>query len=92
MIDNQLIINIDNELANGDPANALAILNTLTDVDSYEYQFLKGEILYKMQKWGDALNQFNYIIESYPEDVKAISYLSLINNILGFYHKDLYNP
>ena len=54
--------------------------------------FLKGEIYFKLQKWGEALNYFSLFLEQFPTDVKAKSYCIMINDILGFYHKDLYNP
>jgi len=54
--------------------------------------FLKGEIYFKLQRWGDALNQFSGFLEKSPSDNRAESYCLMIQNILGFYHKDLYNP
>ena len=54
--------------------------------------FLKGEIYFKLQKWGEALNYFSLFLEQFPTDVRAKSYCIMINDILGFYHKDLYNP
>ena len=62
-------------------------------LDSYaDAVFLKGEIYFKLQKWGEALNYFSLFLELFPTDVKADSYCIMINDILDFYHKDLYNP
>ena len=54
--------------------------------------FLKGEIYFKLQKWGEALNWFSLFLEQFPTDIKAKSYCIMIHDILGFFHKDLYNP
>lgn len=54
--------------------------------------FLKGEAYYKLQKWGEALNCFLVCLEKDPLDVKAKTYIEMIKNILGFYHKDYFNP
>ena len=79
-------------LAMNKPEEALAILNQLSDEGDGEIIFMKGEIYFKLQKWGEALNQFLLFLELYPSDQKAKSYCTMIQNILGFYHKDLYNP
>lgn len=79
-------------LEQGQPEEALNILNKLTDINNGEAIFLKGEIYFKLQKWGDALNQFSLYLEQFPSDTKAESYCVIIQNILRFYHKDLYNP
>jgi tetratricopeptide (TPR) repeat protein len=71
---------------------ALTILNEMPIPNNGEAIFLKGEIYFKLQKWGEALNQFSQYLELYPSDKKAESYCTMIQNILGFYHKDLYNP
>lgn len=71
---------------------ALTILNEATIVNNCDAIFMKGEIYFKLQKWGEALNQFSLFLEQHPYDLKADSYCTMIQNILGFYHKDLYNP
>ena len=71
---------------------ALIILNEIAIANDGELIFLKGEIYFKLQRWGEALNQFSLYLEQYPSDKKAESYCAMIQNILGFYHKDLYNP
>ena len=71
---------------------ALIILNEIAIANDGEVIFLKGEIYFKLQRWGEALNQFSLYLEQYPSDKKAESYCAMIQNILGFYHKDLYNP
>ena len=89
----ELIINEARDiLEQGQPEVALNILNKSTDTNNGEAIFLKGEICFELQKWGDALNHFSQYLEQFPSDKKAESYCVIIQNILGFYHKDLYNP
>lgn len=71
---------------------ALKILEKLMIENNSDAIFMSGEIYFKLQRWGEALNQFSLFLEQYPSDPKAESYCVMIQNILGFYHKDLYNP
>ena len=87
-----IIINAKETLERGLPEEALKILDNHPIENSCEVLFLKGEIYFKVQRWGEALNQFSRILENSPSDSKAESYCLMIKNILGFYHKDLYNP
>jgi len=79
---------LDNNL----PEEALAILDNSPAENCSDVLFLKGEIYFKLQRWGEALNQFSLFLEYFPSDSKAETYCHMIKNILGFYHKDLYNP
>jgi tetratricopeptide (TPR) repeat protein len=93
MIESALIISAaKKELEHGRPEEALIILDNTIVANNGEAIFLKGEIYFKMQKWGEALNEFSLFLEQFPDDTKAKSYSAMIQNILGFYHKDLYNP
>ena len=79
-------------LEQNNPEEALAILDKLSVTNNGEAIFLKGEIHYKLQNWGEALNHFSLFLEQFPSDTKAQSYCEMIQSILSFYHKDLYNP
>jgi len=93
MIESALFISAaKTELEHDRPEEALKILDNLILALNGEAIFLKGEIYFKMQKWGESLNQFSLFLEQFPDDTKAKSYCAMIHNILGFYHKDLYNP
>ena len=72
--------------------DALTILNETAIANNAELIFLKGEIYFKLQRWGEALNEFSLFLEQNPSDPKAEAYCLMIQNILGFYHKDLFNP
>jgi len=71
---------------------ALTILDRLVIGNNSEAIFMTGEIYFKLERWGEALNHFSLYLEQYPSDQMAESYCTMIQNILGFYHKDLYNP
>jgi len=87
-----IIIKAQEALEKDLPLDALAILEDQPDENYRELIFLKGEIYFKLQRWGDALNQFSLYRDQFPADKRAESYCLMIQNILGFYHKDLYNP
>lgn len=53
---------------------------------------LLGESLYAGGKMSEALNQFNALLRLNPDCRKAQNYVTMINNILGYYCKDLLNP
>lgn len=51
-----------------------------------------GELLYASGKMTEALNKFNAVLRLNPDNRKAANYKTMINNILGYYCKDLLNP
>lgn len=51
-----------------------------------------GELMYAEGRMTDALNQFNAVLRLNPGNRKARNYVTMINNILGYYCKDLLNP
>ena len=72
--------------------DALGLLDQLILENYHEAIFMKGEIYFKLQQWGKALNEFSHYHDFNPEDKRSDSYCFMIQDILGFYHKDLYNP
>lgn len=51
-----------------------------------------GELIYAEGRMTDALNKFNAVLRLNPDNRKAGNYVGMINNILGYYCKDLLNP
>lgn len=51
-----------------------------------------GELLYAEGRMTEALNRFNAVVRLNPENRKAKNYVIMINNILGYFCKDLLNP
>ena len=93
MIDIENIVSqVKDALDNNNPEGALAILKIQEIENRSDVLFLKGEIYFKLERWGEALNHFSLFLEQSPSDKKAESYCLMIQNILGFYHKDLFNP
>jgi len=92
---NEIDIIIDaakDALSRNKTEEALSILDEISIQGNSDAIFLKGEIYFKLQQWGASLNHFSMYLEAFPSDKKAESYCAMIQNILGFYNKDLYNP
>ena len=53
---------------------------------------LLGELIYAEGRMPEALNKFNAVLRIRPDNQKARNYVVIINNILGYYCKDLFNP
>ncbi len=52
----------------------------------------RGEWLYKNERWGDALNDFNRAIAIDPNCCEAHERAQMVRQILNFRYKDIYNP
>ncbi|MDA3880747.1 MAG: glycerate kinase [Prolixibacteraceae bacterium] len=64
----------------------------LDDATNQEALMLKTKLLYKLQKWGDALNCVNRILDINPDNYVAKNYKQMITDIVKYWNKDLYNP
>lgn len=53
---------------------------------------LRARIHYKMQNWGDAMNDYCSVLEIEPENKEAKSGIEMAGNILGYFTPDLFNP
>ena len=51
-----------------------------------------GELIYAEGELAGALNKFNAVLRLNSDNRKARNYVTMINNILGYYCKDLLNP
>ncbi len=73
---------------------ALEVLNSKLKESPADLNLLqlRGHLYYKMQKWGDAMNDFVTILEVDPENVEAQSKLEMARNILGYFTPDMFNP
>ena len=68
--------------------NKLIIRNP-GDIDSL---LLRGRINSKMQNWGDAMNDFAAVLEFDPANSDAKTGFEMVNNILGYFTPDMFNP
>ena len=49
-------------------------------------------MLYADGKMSEALNKFNTVLRLDPTHAKATNYVTMINGILDYYCKDMFNP
>jgi len=92
IMNNNHLILIQQAIENGQLDLAEKLILQLKDTEKDLKEFYSGIICYKMQRWGDALNHFHKVEEMNPHYKEAKNYISMISDILKFYHKDLYNP
>lgn len=53
---------------------------------------LRGRIHYRMQNWGDAINDFSSVLELDPGNQEAKTGIEMAKNILGYFTPDMFNP
>lgn len=73
---------------------ALRILNECISeyaADSQSLQ-LRARVHYKMQNWGEAMNDYASVLELDPENSAAKSGLEMVKSILGYFTPDMFNP
>lgn len=73
---------------------ALQLLNEfiLTNGSDIQALNLRGRINYKMQKWGNAMNDYSAVLEIDAENTEAKSGLAMARSILGYFTPDMFNP
>jgi tetratricopeptide (TPR) repeat protein len=73
---------------------ALEILNDLISSDNKDLNLflLRGRIYYKMQRWGDAMNDFSTVLELDADNQEAKSGIGMAKSILGYFTPDMFNP
>jgi tetratricopeptide (TPR) repeat protein len=78
----------------GEIQQSLAILNDILKSDSQNVDslLLRAKVFYRLQKWGEALNDLNLILEIEPENQMSKSYKSMVMNIISYWNKDNCNP
>lgn len=78
----------------GDLDLCMKITNQILTDDSgnVEALMLQVKVFYKVQKFGDALNAVNRILEKEKCNKIASNYKEMIVNIMSFWNKDRYNP
>jgi regulator of sirC expression with transglutaminase-like and TPR domain len=53
---------------------------------------LRAKVYYRLQKWGEALNDLNLILAAEPENIAAKNYKTMVLDIISFWNKDSFNP
>jgi len=88
----ELLAKARNAYTMGNLEEVMAILQNEVFKDNSNALFLKGEVYFKLQNWGDALNCFLACSEKEPSNSSAKTYIEMIRNILGFRNTDFFNP
>ena len=52
----------------------------------------KGVGCFRRNEWGEALNSFRKVLALNPDDKEAKEYIKMVEEILAFRYKDIYNP
>lgn len=52
----------------------------------------RGKLHYRHNEWGPALNDFNRVLKLNPQHEEARQFTQMIQEILEFRYKDIYNP
>ena len=78
-----------NELGKAKEMLDQLILENPTNIQSH---LLRGRIFYKMQKWGEAMNDYNSVLEIEPKNAEANSGIEMARSILGYFTPDMFNP
>ena len=60
--------------------------------DNKEALLLRARIQYKMQRWGDAMNDYHAVLDIDPNNREARSGLEMAKSILGYFTPDMFNP
>ena len=65
------------------------IMNDHANSDAF---LLRARIQYKMQNWGDAMNDYGSVLEIDPNNREAKSGIEMAKSILGYFTPDMFNP
>ena len=58
-----------------------------------ELYFMRAELFYKLNRYGEAINDYNRVVELNPESKEAAGKIDLIHTILRYHNTDIYaNP
>ncbi len=58
-----------------------------------DFYFFRAELFYKLNRYGDAINDYNKVVELNPQNKEAAGKIDLIRTILRYHNTDIYaNP
>ncbi len=92
---NEVNLSVARKLAETDEINqALEILDQIlvAEPEMCDALLLRGHIYYRMQQWGNAMNDYTAVLELDPDNDEARLGLEMANNILGYFTPDMFNP
>ena len=65
---------------------------TISQQESAELYIERGKCYYRQNEWGSAINDFRKAEELKPELVEARQFREMVEEILEYRYKDIYNP
>lgn len=76
------------------PATRIAALSAqiAADPENTSLYIERGKLHYRMGEWGPALNDFNSVLRIDAGHVEARQFAHMVQEILEFRYKDIYNP
>ncbi|MEG2064429.1 MAG: nicotinate (nicotinamide) nucleotide adenylyltransferase [Alistipes sp.] len=60
--------------------------------DNADLYVERGKWFYRRNEWGKALNDFNCAVKIAPDHAEAQQFVNIVQEILAFRYKDIYNP
>lgn len=64
----------------------------MTEGESAQLLFLQGKLEMKTEKWGEAINSFQKVLELEPRMQAARTNIEMAESILKFFNADMLNP
>jgi nicotinate-nucleotide adenylyltransferase len=88
------ITDVKQLIKQNETAKALEILNDHLASVPFDLDALlfRGHIHYKMQNWGEAMNDYSAVLELDSNNQEAKTGLEMAKNILGYFTPDMFNP
>ena len=76
------------------PASYIASLTARLEAtpDDASLYVERGQWHYRRNEWGEALNDFNRVLQADDSHAEARQYAQMVREILEFRYKDIYNP
>ena len=76
------------------PASYIASLTARLEAtpDDASLYVERGQWHYRRNEWGEALNDFNRVLQADDSHAEARQYAQMVQEILEFRYKDIYNP
>lgn len=89
LLDEAMLLFDKNELAGSLEIVSRIIMNQESNADAL---LLRARIYYKMQKWGDSMNDYYSVLEIDPQNQEANSGIEMAKSILGYFTPEMFNP
>ena len=91
---NQKLIQAKEQFDQHELAGSLETVNQVISNErgNGEAYLLRARIYYKMQRWGEAMNDYGSVLEIDPGNRQAKSGIEMAKNILGYFAPDMFNP